>query len=104
MSADSGLPTYRGVGGLYENKDTEDGMPIEQALSGSVFRQSPEITWKYLSQIEQGTRGASHNRGHAVLAEMERHFQRFWILTQNIDGFHTTAGLAKRNRNSWKYA
>ena len=92
MSADSGLPTYRGVGGLYEDKDTEDGIPIEQALSGSVFRRSPEITWKYLGQIEKGTRGASHNPGHTILAEMERHFQRFWILTQNIDGFHSTAG------------
>lgn len=92
MSADSGLPTYRGVGGLYEDKDTEDGIPIEQALSGSVFRRNPEITWKYLGQIEKGTRDATYNRGHAVLAEMERHFQRFWILTQNIDGFHTSAG------------
>lgn len=92
MSADSGLPTYRGVGGLYEDKDTEDGMPIEQALSGSVFRRAPEITWKYLGQIEKGTRGATHNRGHSVLAEMENYFERFWILTQNIDGFHTSAG------------
>ena len=92
MSADSGLPTYRGVGGLYEDKDTEDGIPIEQALSGSVFKSSPEITWKYLGQIEKSTRGATWNRGHRVLAEMEQHFQRFWILTQNIDGFHTSAG------------
>ena len=92
MSADSGLPTYRGVGGLYEDKNTEDGMPIEQALSGSVYRSQPEITWKYLGQIEKGTRGASYNRGHAVLAEMEQHFERFWILTQNVDGFHTAAG------------
>ena len=92
MSADSGLPTYRGIGGLYDNKNTEDGIPIEEALSGPVFRKSPEITWKYLSQIEQSTRGASHNRGHEVLAEMESYFQRFWILTQNIDGFHASAG------------
>ncbi len=92
MSADSGLPTYRGVGGLYENKDTEDGMPIEQALSGPMFRSNPKVTWKYLGQIEESTRGAKFNRGHEVLAEMEKHFERFWILTQNIDGFHTAAG------------
>jgi NAD-dependent deacetylase len=92
MSADSGLPTYRGVGGLYENKDTEDGIPIEQALSGPTFCSNPEITWKYLGQIEESTRDASFNRGHEVLAEMEKHFDRFWILTQNIDGFHTAAG------------
>ncbi len=92
ISADSGLPVYRGIGGLYNDKDTEDGMPIEKALSGPVFRNQPEITWKYMGQIEKGTRTATFNRGHEVLAEMEEHFKHFWILTQNIDGFHTFAG------------
>lgn len=92
MSADSGLPTYRGIGGLYDNKETEDGMPIEKALSGSVFRSNPEITWKYLAEIEAGTRNATFNRGHEVLAEMESQFKEIWILTQNVDGFHTAAG------------
>lgn len=92
MSVDSGLPTYRGVGGLYEDKDTDDGIPIEVALSGSVFRRTPDVTWKYLGQIERGTRGATFNRGHAVLAEMEQAYNRFWVLTQNVDGFHTFAG------------
>lgn len=92
ISADSGLPTYRGVGGLYNDTDTDDGIPIETALSGPVFRRTPEITWKYLGQIEASCRGATFNRGHQVLAEMERHFQRMAILTQNIDGFHTRAG------------
>jgi NAD-dependent deacetylase len=36
LSADSGLPTYRGVGGLYEDCDTEEGMPIEELLSGRL--------------------------------------------------------------------
>lgn len=92
ISADSGLPTYRGIGGLYDNKSTEDGMPIERALSGPMFNSRPEITWKYLAEIERGARDATHNRGHEVLAEMEKAFERFWILTQNVDGFHTTAG------------
>ena len=92
ISADSGLPTYRGVGGLYDGVDTEDGFPIEAALSGTMFRSRPEITWKYLAQIEQGARGAAPNRAHEILAEMESHFERFWILTQNIDAFHSQAG------------
>ena len=79
MSADSGLPTYRGVGGLYNDDSTEDGMPIEQALSGAVFQTRPEITWKYLGQIEESCRGARFNRGHEVLAQMEEWFERFWI-------------------------
>lgn len=92
ISADSGLPTYRGFGGLYDGKETEDGMPIETALSGPMFRSRPEITWKYLAQIEKGARGAKHNVAHEVLAAIESHFDRVWVLTQNIDGFHSTAG------------
>ena len=92
ISADSGLPTYRGIGGLYNDNDTEDGMPIEEALSATVFRMQPEITWKYLRQIERGARGATHNRAHEILAEWESRFARMWILTQNIDGFHSSAG------------
>jgi NAD-dependent deacetylase len=49
ISADSGLPTYRGLGGLYENDQTEDGIPIEMALTGETLRRKPEVTWKYLS-------------------------------------------------------
>ncbi|MDA7918739.1 NAD-dependent protein deacylase [bacterium] len=91
-SADSGLPTYRGFGGIYDNRLTEDGMPIESALSGPMFQSRPEITWKYLAEIEQGARGASPNPAHKTLALMEQKFERFWILTQNVDGFHSAAG------------
>jgi NAD-dependent deacetylase len=92
VSADSGLPTYRGIGGLYNAKVTEEGIPIEMALAGETLEKHPEITWKYLAQIENNLRNALYNRGHEVIAEMERHFQRVWVLTQNIDGFHRAAG------------
>ncbi len=92
ISADSGLPVYRGIGGLYNDENTEDGIPIEEALSATVFKSRPELTWKYMAQIEAGARNTKFNRGHEVLAEMERYFEQFWILTQNIDGFHSFAG------------
>lgn len=92
LSADSGLPTYRGVGGLYDQKETEEKIPIEEALSGDMMDRHPEITWKYIHQIEKACRGARFNAGHRILAEMESHFPRVWILTQNIDGFHRQAG------------
>ena len=59
ISADSGLPTYRGVGGLYNDEATEDGMAIEEALSGACFASRPDITWKYLAQIEHNCRQAA---------------------------------------------
>lgn len=92
MSADSGLPTYRGVGGLYEDDATEEGLPIEELLSGRMFRQDPELTWKYLRRVGDACRGATFNRGHQVMAEMERQLERVWTFTQNVDGFHRQAG------------
>lgn len=92
ISADSGLPTYRGIGGLYEAEHPEEGFPIEEILSGEMFRHRPELTWKYLGQIERATRGATPNRAHQVIAEMETCFDRVATLTQNIDGLHRQAG------------
>ena len=76
MSADSGLPTYRGVGGLYDSGTTEEGLPIEVLLSGPLFARRPEWTWKYLAEIERACRGAAPNRGHEVLALLERRLPR----------------------------
>ncbi|HKM56307.1 MAG TPA: NAD-dependent protein deacylase, partial [Isosphaeraceae bacterium] len=93
MSADSGLPTYRGRDGLYRaHQSTQHGLSIEQALSGPMLRLRPDITWHYLLELERSTRGAMPNRGHHVLAEMDRYFDDVWILTQNVDGLHQFAG------------
>ncbi|MEM7675248.1 MAG: NAD-dependent protein deacylase [Myxococcota bacterium] len=93
LSADSGLPTYRGVGGLYEdNPNTEDGMPVEKALSGPMFRQRPELTWRHILQIENACRSAMPNDGHRIVAKWEQRFDKVCVLTQNIDGFHRKAG------------
>jgi NAD-dependent deacetylase len=92
LSADSGLPTYRGIGGLYVDRDADEGVPIEEALSGGMFRRRPELTWKYIHQIARCSAGAGPNRGHAVIADMERRLKRVWVLTQNVDGLHRAAG------------
>lgn len=92
LSADSGLPTYRGVGGLYDGRNADEDLPIEVLLSGQMMAARPDLTWKYLLQIEQACRGRQPNRGHAVIAEMESRFDRVWVLTQNVDGFHRRAG------------
>jgi NAD-dependent deacetylase len=93
ISADSGLPTYRGVGGLYADENaTPHGLPIEDLLSGPMMRSRPELTWRYLREIEDACRGATFNRAHQVIAEMESHFAAVWTLTQNVDGFHRQAG------------
>ena len=93
LSADSGLPTYRGIGGLYSSTGTvEEGMSIEQALSGHTLINKPEISWKYIYKLEKTCRGSKYNISHEVIAKMEQHFERVWVLTQNVDGFHKQAG------------
>jgi len=93
MSADSGLPTYRGRDGIYRTQQTTPhGLSIEQALSGPMLRTRPEITWHYLLELEKTSRHAAPNRGHHVLAEMDGYFDAVWILTQNVDGLHQRAG------------
>jgi NAD-dependent deacetylase len=92
ISADSGLPTYRGVGGLYDDQDTEDDLPIEVCLSGHMLRRDPARTWKYIRQIETACRGARPNRAHELIAALERSRPRVWVLTQNVDGLHAAAG------------
>lgn len=91
ISADSGLPTYRGIGGLYNDQHTDDDMPIEEALSSGVMQRSPAITWKYLAQIESACRAARPNPAHEAIARLQgKH--AVTVLTQNIDGFHHRAG------------
>jgi len=92
ISADSGLPTYRGVGGIYENQNTEDGLAIEDALSIEMFYKNPILVWKYIQQLVVASEDKTYNDAHKILAEIEKEKHRFWILTQNVDGFHIDAG------------
>jgi len=91
LSADSGLPTYRGLGGLY-NGHTAEGLPIETALSGPMLQRDPALCWKYLAELGRACLGAQANAGHLAIAELQRKKPQCWLLTQNIDGYHRAAG------------
>ena len=91
LSADSGLSTYRGLGGLY-NGHTAEGLPIEAALSGSMLQRDPALCWKYLAELGKACLGAQANAGHHAIAELQRKKPQCWLLTQNIDGYHRAAG------------
>jgi NAD-dependent deacetylase len=91
LSADSGLPTYRGVGGLY-NGQTDDGVSIEMALSGPMLRRDPALCWKYIAELGKACLGAQPNDAHYAIAELQRKKPECWVLTQNVDGYHRAAG------------
>ena len=58
VSADSGLPTYRGIGGLYNVEHPEEGIAIEEILSGEMIRDRPELTWKlFATDLEDRIEG-----------------------------------------------
>lgn len=91
LSADSGLPTYRGLGGLY-NGHTAEGLPIEAALSGPMLQRDPALCWKYLAELGRACLGAQPNAGHRAIARLQQLKPHCWVLTQNIDGYHRAAG------------
>ena len=91
ISADSGLPTYRGIGGLYDDRTTDEGVPIEVALSGPMFQADPALTWKYLWEIGQACQGAEPNDAHRFIAELQES-RAVRVMTQNVDGLHRRAG------------
>src|SRR3990167_7160984 len=58
LSADSGLPTYRGIGGLY-NGQTAEGLPIEVGLSGPMLQGAPALCWRSLAELGKACLGAT---------------------------------------------
>ena len=71
ISAASGLPTYRGTGGLYANGLNEEGLPYEDVLSGYMLRTRPELTWRELLRMAQRLAGrAQVNEAHRAIAAL----------------------------------
>jgi NAD-dependent deacetylase len=90
VSAESGIPTYRGKGGIYD--DPVEGDRTVEALSGWTLARDPDRTWRAIAALARHARGAFPNAGHLALVEIERRAERFCLLTQNVDGLHRRAG------------
>ncbi|HLV60184.1 MAG TPA: NAD-dependent deacylase [Fredinandcohnia sp.] len=87
VSAESGIPTFRGAGGLWENH------PFERLASPEGFREDPELVWRFYSMRRQRAASCRPNPGHLALAALERRLKdRFLLVTQNVDGLHAVAG------------
>jgi NAD-dependent deacetylase len=90
ISAESGIQTYRGKGGLYD--DPEEGERTMEAVSGPTLLSDPDRTWRVISRMIMQAGAARPNSGHYALAAMENKLERFVLLTQNVDGLHRLAG------------
>jgi NAD-dependent deacetylase len=87
ISAESGLATFRGAGGLW------DGHPVEQVASPEGFNADPELVWRFYSMRRRDAAAAEPNDAHRALATLEARLgDRFLLATQNVDGLHARAG------------
>lgn len=87
VSAESGIPTFRDAGGLWE------GHSIEDVASPEGFERDPYAVWRFYSQRRQGVASVSPNPAHHAIARAEEQLgDRFLLVTQNVDGLHTAAG------------
>ncbi len=86
VSAESGIPTFRGPGGLWRQ------FRPEELATPEAFGRDPKLVWEWYNWRRQLIAAAKPNPAHHALVQMERRFPHFLLITQNIDGLHRQAG------------
>jgi len=86
VSAASGVPTFRGPGGLWR-----DFRP-EELATPEAFARDPKTVWEWYAWRRELVARTRPNRAHEVLALWSRRFPAFTLVTQNVDGLHERAG------------
>lgn len=89
VSAESGLPTFRGPNGMWRGRD-----PMELA-SPAGFRHDPALVWEFYNERRIAARAAAPNPAHLALAAMEAEGVDLFLMTQNVDRLHARAGSRK---------
>src|SRR5713101_566579 len=86
ISAESGVPTFRGDEGIWKK------FKPEELANFDAFMRNPELVWEWYKQRKQVIASIQPNAGHFALAAMEQLHNHFSIITQNIDNLHRRAG------------
>lgn len=86
ISAESGVPTFRGAGGLWRQHRPED------LATPEAFARGPRLVWEWYDWRRARVAKAEPNPGHLALAQLERRIPDFTLITQNVDGLHQRAG------------
>jgi NAD-dependent deacetylase len=86
ISAESGIATFRAVGGRWNNVD-----PMKVATA-EAFEKDPKYVWEWYEARRREVAAAEPNRGHEVIAWMEEFFPQVILVTQNVDRLHHQAG------------
>ncbi len=99
ISAESGVPTFRGKDGLWRN------FRSDQLATPDAFWENPALVWEWYDWRRAAIKDARPNPGHFVLTELESQKSRFTLITQNIDGLHQFAGsrnILEIHGNIWQ--
>jgi NAD-dependent deacetylase len=87
VSAESGIPTFRGVGGLWRN------YRIEEVASPEAWYRDPHLVWEFYSMRRKVAASAKPNLAPVAFAKLEEKLQeRLFLCTQNVDNLHEQAG------------
>ena len=98
ISAESGIPTFRGAGGLWK------AHRAEELATPQGFARDPKLVWEWYDWRRSVIAKTEPNAGHRALAELERRSKSFTLITQNVDGLHDRAGsraLLKVHGDIW---
>lgn len=98
ISADSGVPTFRGAEGLWRNYRAED------LATPEAFERNPRLVWEWYNWRRELIAAKQPNPAHHAIVELERRCAQFWLITQNVDGLHRAAGsqrLSEIHGNIW---
>ncbi len=88
ISAESGIPTFRDSGGLWE------GYRVEDVATPEGWIKDPAMVLEFYNQRRKKALEVKPNRGHEILAELEKEFE-VTIVTQNVDNLHERAGSSR---------
>jgi NAD-dependent deacetylase len=88
ISAESGLKTFRDMGGLWEQYD------VTEVASPDAWERDPELVLRFYNERRKQLLESEPNEGHKTLAELEKYFD-VQIITQNVDDLHERAGSSK---------
>jgi NAD-dependent deacetylase len=91
VSAESGIPTFRGKDGYWRNLD-----PTKLATP-EAFARDPQLVWDWYRERRQRIRNARPNAAHEAIARLAHHTDEFLLVTQNVDDLHARAGIEKEN-------
>jgi NAD-dependent protein deacetylase/lipoamidase len=87
VSAESGIPTFRGKDGYWRNLD-----PTKLATP-EAFARDPQLVWDWYRERRQGVRNARPNAAHEAIARLAQRTDEFLLVTQNVDDLHARAGV-----------